>query len=779
MPPKRKRAENGDSSADIQAKRPASRRIASAALDPQSNKEIYDAPADVRASPDDSDMDDSVLPTVHRIKDEQEDHSSPLSDVPEPKPEKKKRQPAKAKAPIDPKTTESKRDFAVAAMATQAAAAGKGKKKNDEENRSDPDEDDFDDDADPEEITQALSRPPPINSDYLPLPWKGRLGYACLNTYLRNSNPPIFQSRTTRIAQILEHRHPLKDPSQPHHPIKNRPDKDKPADIRLGQQHIEALALANCKDMIKMIRWNDRYNIKFFRLSSEAFPFASHKEYGYKLAPFATEALAEVGKVIAELGHRVSTHPGQFTQLGSPRKPVIDAAFADLEVHDEFLSLLKLPPQQDRDAVMVLHMGGAFPDHGGKPATLDRFRENYAKLSQSVKNRLVLENDDMSWSVHDILPICQELGIPLVLDFHHHNIIFDNTQIREGSKEIMALYPAIKALWDAKQITQKMHYSEPTPKAITGSQRRKHNPRVWSLPPCAPDMDLMIEAKDKEQAVFELMRTFKLPGFDTFNDIIPHVREDDNKPIRPVRAKKAAPKKKKKNAVKDEDEDEEMADSQALLEAEPAQRVIPDEELGMGGPDGRVYWPPGMEEWLRPVKRVVKKKEPGEASTPAKKGKAAAGAVKKEEEDAGTDGDASVKDEEGSIAGTDSAPPSAKKPAAASTSAAAKKAKRAAADLPVDDTESAPAAAPKAKAPRTKAQPAAKKAKVKKEASVSEEEAELSVSEMSDSEIEERMEQAGKELAGPEGKKAGGRSSARAKKAGKVSYKEEVHEEEE
>jgi len=62
---------------------------------------------------------------------------------------------------------------------------------------------------------------------------------------------------------------------------------------------------------------------------------------------------------------------------------------------------------------------------------------------------------------------------------------------------------------------------------------------------------------------------------------------------------------------------------------------------------------------------------------------------------------------------------------------------------------------------------------------VSEEEAELSVSEMSDSEIEERMEQAGKELAGPEGKKAGGRSSARAKKAGKVSYKEEVHEEEE
>jgi UV DNA damage endonuclease len=30
------------------------------------------------------------------------------------------------------------------------------------------------------EVKQALSRPPPINSEYLPLPWKGRLGYVRL-----------------------------------------------------------------------------------------------------------------------------------------------------------------------------------------------------------------------------------------------------------------------------------------------------------------------------------------------------------------------------------------------------------------------------------------------------------------------------------------------------------------------------------------------------------------------------------------------------------------------
>ena len=357
---------------------------------------------------------------------------------------------------------------------------------------------------------------------------------------------------------------------------------------------MESLGIANAKDIVKMLRWNDKYGIKFLRLSSEMFPFASHSEYGYKLAPFVSKELAKAGKVAAELGHRLTTHPGQYTQLGSPRKPVIDNALRDLDYHDELLSLLKLPPQQDRDAVMILHLGGVF---GDKAATLDRFRENYKKLPQGVKNRLVLENDDVSWSVHDLLPLCEELNIPMVLDFHHNNIIFDADQIREGTKDIVDLFPRIVATWKRKNITPKMHYSEPTPSAITGRQRRKHNPRVATLPPCPPDMDLMIEAKDKEQAVFELMRTFKLPGYDTLNDIIPHVRKDDNKPVKVP--KKKTPKKKK--VVKDEDEELDAAEEAIDGEEDPVQQIILDDEVGMGGPEGRVYWPPGMEHWLRYV----------------------------------------------------------------------------------------------------------------------------------------------------------------------------------
>ncbi len=306
------------------------------------------------------------------------------------------------------------------------------------------------------------------------------------------------------------------------------------------------------------------------------------------------------------------------------------------------LSLLKLPPQQDRDAVMILHLGGVF---GDKEATLDRFRENYKTLPQGVKDRLVLENDDVSWSVHDLLPLCEELNIPMVLDYHHHNIIFDADKVREGTKDIMTLYDRITATWKRKGITQKMHYSEPTPAAITGRQRRKHSPRVATLPPCPPDMDLMIEAKDKEQAVFELMRNFKLPGFDTFNDMIPHVRKDDNKPVRAP--KKKAPKKKANKAkIADDELEEAKEDLEETLES-TGPGVIPDDDVGMGGPEGRVYWPPGMEEWLRPVKRVVTKKEANDGAkkenpTTSKKRKGAADSVEptlKSEENATGEGE--------------------------------------------------------------------------------------------------------------------------------------------
>lgn len=659
-------------------RRASARKPSAAVVNPDKSKDIIDAPDAMRASPD-NDPNEDIIPDP--IKVEEKRTESPLSDAPDvvepPKPKRgrgKKSEAeksiheaesvvaavvdaAESKAPAKKgrgkKSNVKMEEDADVAPVAASTPAKKTPKKTSEGEAGDPEGEEDVEAADPEEVKSAAFRPPPVNSSYLPLPWTGRLGYACLNTYLRTSNPPIFSSRTCRIQSILEHRHPLEHPDQPEHLTKNRPDRSKPADHELGQRYLESVCLANVKDISKMLRWNEKYNIRFMRLSSEMFPFASHAEYGYNLAPFASQALAEAGKVVAELNHRVTTHPGQFTQLGSPRQPVIDNAIRDLIYHDEMLSLLKLPEQQNKDAVMILHMGGIFE---GKPETIERFKENYAKLPQSVKNRLVLENDDVCYTVHDLLPVCEELNIPLVLDYHHHNILFDSAQIREGTADIMELYPRIFSTWERKGITPKMHYSEQTPPAITGKQRRKHNPRPWTLPPCPPNSDLMIEAKDKEQAVFELMRTFKLPGFDRLADIIPYERYDDNK------------------------EADSAAGQRKIAKGEKFD-LVPEEEIGMGGPEGRVYWPLGMEEWLRPKKREVKPKKEDAAEKDAKKKEK----LKKEaeklyaERQAALNGNGSaVKEEEEEDSDADATPATKKAKAAMKKADAARAAKVAA-----------------------------------------------------------------------------------------------------
>lgn len=63
------------------------------------------------------------------------------------------------------------------------------------------------------------------------------------------------------------------------------------------------------------------------------------------------------------------------------------------------------------DGVMIIHGGGVY---GDKPAAMARMRENIMKLPKNVRDRLVLENDEMGYNADDLLPLCEELDIPLV-----------------------------------------------------------------------------------------------------------------------------------------------------------------------------------------------------------------------------------------------------------------------------------------------------------------------------------------------------------------------------
>jgi len=340
--------------------------------------------------------------------------------------------------------------------------------------------------------------------------FRGRLGYACLNTVLRAQKPSIFCSRTCRISTIT--------------------DEEK------GMPYLKEIGRQNMADLKEIIEWNAAHHIYFMRMSSEMFPFAGHKEYGYSLE-YAEKELKEAGDTAKRLGVRLTTHPGQFNQLGSPRRPVVENTFRDLEYHNEMMDRMGL----DQDSVMIIHGGGVYND---KPTTIERFKTVYQELSQGVKNRLVLENDEMCFNVDDLLPICEELNIPLVLDYHHD-------WIYPSSQSLEELMPRILATWEKKGIRTKFHLSEPRRGAETLMERRAHADRCQNLPsPLPDDIDLMIEAKDKEQAVFHLFRRYGLHPI--FHDSLrpPAIQETTQ-----TAGRKSNKKKTPKKGAKEEDED--------------------------------------------------------------------------------------------------------------------------------------------------------------------------------------------------------------------------------
>jgi UV DNA damage endonuclease len=124
-----------------------------------------------------------------------------------------------------------------------------------------------------------------------------------------------------------------------------------------GIEYLQELSLQNIADLKKLIQWNEENNIKFMRISSDIFPFATHEKAGYDI-DFAKDALAEVGALARKYNHRLTTHPGQFNQLVSLTPKVIVNTIRELKHHAKMMDLMGL----DKDSIMIIHMGGVYGD---------------------------------------------------------------------------------------------------------------------------------------------------------------------------------------------------------------------------------------------------------------------------------------------------------------------------------------------------------------------------------------------------------------------------------
>jgi UV DNA damage endonuclease len=292
------------------------------------------------------------------------------------------------------------------------------------------------------------------------------LGYACINMTLSENTPKITTNRSM-IKKTFEAK---------------------------GLEYAGELGLKNAKDLLHILKWNKENGINFFRLSSDFFPWASN--YKFEDLPQFNSIKVELeksGKFAIDNGIRITSHPGPFNVLVSPREHVVENTITDLEIHGRVFDLMGL--SQTPYNKLNIHCNGVY---GDKISAMDRFCENFKRLSPSVQSRLTVENDDKAsmYSVKDLMYIHERIGIPIVFDYHHHKFCTGGLSEEEALKLAVSTWP--------DGITPVVHYSES--KALHEENNKlkpqAHSDYINVIPNTyGLDVDIMVEAKAKELAI--------------------------------------------------------------------------------------------------------------------------------------------------------------------------------------------------------------------------------------------------------------------------------------
>jgi len=264
-----------------------------------------------------------------------------------------------------------------------------------------------------------------------------------------------------------------------------------------GIPYASELALLNLKDLNKILVWNKQNNINFYRISSDIIPWAS--EYDITDLPHFEQIAYQAekaGNFARENGMRLTSHPGPFNKLASPKERVFQLTKNDLSVHGDLFDLIGL--ERSPYAKLNIHVGAAY---GDKPFALDNFCRNFERLPESVKTRLTVENDDKTslYSTQELYDgIYKRIGIPIVFDYHHHRLHDGGLTEQEALELAISTWP--------KDITPVVHYAE---SRCDEYQDYKIKPQAHSdrviheFSDYGHKLDVMIEAKHKEVALLE------------------------------------------------------------------------------------------------------------------------------------------------------------------------------------------------------------------------------------------------------------------------------------
>ena len=295
-----------------------------------------------------------------------------------------------------------------------------------------------------------------------------QLGLCCLNTVLRKKG--IFCSRTLQRASFT---------------VAKAKEK----------------ALANLHDAETMMRWNHEHNIHVFRLSSDIFPHFTDPETEPYTMDFAIPTLQHLGNVARECGQRITMHPGQFNQVGTPHARVFQKTIDDLSYHAAILDHMGM----DLSSILCIHGGGVY---GCKETTMRRWVDQFHDLPFAVRRRLAIENCERQYCLEDVIELSYQCNIPVIFDTHHDQC-YRMLHHDYYPEDLIETLPMVVDTWEER--TPLMHISEQRPDARIGA----HSDKVETIPAYLLELvkqgtsiDLEVEAKLKNEAIDHLYQKY-------------------------------------------------------------------------------------------------------------------------------------------------------------------------------------------------------------------------------------------------------------------------------
>lgn len=263
---------------------------------------------------------------------------------------------------------------------------------------------------------------------------------------------------------------------------------------------LRRIMLENLDTTLRILKYNSAHEIHLYRVTSKTVPLATHPIVdGWDYIADGGSKWREIGDYIRTNDMRVSAHPDHFTLLNSPKPEVLAASLTDLDYHARIFESMGF----EAFPSLVMHVGGLYKE---KSTALMRFREHFARLPDRLRLRVMLENDDKMYTAAEVLSLCEELGCPMVLDIHHH-------RCNNKGESLQDLWPRIAATW-----------SGGIPKIHVSSSKNEKDVRAHAdyvdLKDVFPflkvareinrDFDIMVEAKQKDMAMFQLVEDLTL-----------------------------------------------------------------------------------------------------------------------------------------------------------------------------------------------------------------------------------------------------------------------------